>query len=65
MQLTGPEAWKKVERLVKSGWTQPEIAARLALKSTSAFYKWKEGHSPLAGTSAALKRLKCRSGAGK
>lgn len=51
--------------LVKSGWTEPEIAVRLALKSTSTFRKWDDGHAPLPGTSAALRRLKPKNGASR
>ena len=55
--MNGEQAAKIIARLKARGWTEPEIAAKLALRSTDTFRKWAKGHDPLVGTAKALAAL--------
>lgn len=58
--MTGDDAVRLVDALVRRGWTRPEIAAALSLRSTDTFRKWGEKHAPRLQTAKALRGLRRR-----
>ena len=58
-RMTGTEALRRVDRLRASGWTTPEIAVALGLRSTDTIRKWGVS-DPHPDTAAILRTLKER-----